>query len=98
MSRRYAHQRVDANHRAVIEALWAAGLWAFSTAGLGGGFTDIITWVRGAFWLLEVKDGSRPPSDRKLSPAEEKFHRQCPGNILVVLGPMDALQKLGVAP
>jgi hypothetical protein len=33
---------------------------------------DLITYHRGMHRLLEVKDGSRPPSGQRLTPAEER--------------------------
>lgn len=42
-------------------------------------------------------DGDKPPSARKLTPDQEKFHRDCPGPIHVVTCLDEALTALGYA-
>ena len=42
-----------------------------------------------------LKDGRRAPSEQKLTPAEEKFHREWPGdNLHIVTGVEEALALL----
>jgi hypothetical protein len=70
--------KVDGNHGAIVEALRKLGIWVRSTAALGDGFPDLLVWFR-QFHLIELKDGAKPPSARKLTPAEELFFASCPG-------------------
>jgi hypothetical protein len=85
--------RRDANEDQVVSALEAAG--AYVKKINDGGTFDLLVWYRGNTLLLECKDGNKPPSARKLTPAEQKFHDQWPGNNLhVVLGPEDAVALL----
>lgn len=46
--------------------------------------------------MLEVKDGSKPPSERKLTPAQVKFHAEWKGWISVVTSVDEALAAVGV--
>lgn len=90
---RYA-RRTDDNHGDLVRALRKCGVWVWSTAGLGGGFPDLLCFARGRFVLLEVKDGAKVPSARALSPAEEAFHASCPGPVHVVTSLDGALSVL----
>lgn len=65
--------KVDSNHGEVMGALRRAGILAHSTAAMGKGFPDILAGFRGVLVLLEVKDGSLPPSARKLTKDEATF-------------------------
>jgi hypothetical protein len=48
------------------------------------------TWPHEAT-LVEVKDGSKPPSERKLTPAQVQFHAIWKGRIVVVTSPEEAV-------
>jgi hypothetical protein len=88
--------RKDANHAEVVAALRAAGVWVCDTAGVGNGFPDLLVWARGRFHLLEVKDGRKPASQRKLTPDEVAWIRNCPGVVHVVCCAEDALRAVGL--
>ncbi len=78
--------KVDANHNEIVQAARAVGCSVWSTAAVGKGFPDLVVACPRTFqnWLIEVKDGSRPPSERKLTPDEQKFHREWVGRKAVV--------------
>lgn len=82
---RYA-KRVDDNHAAVVADFKALIPEAsvFDLSGAGRGITDLIVGLNGFNYLFEIKDGSKPPSARKLTPAQEEFHSGWKGQILVV--------------
>lgn len=50
----------------------------------------------GPHLFLEVKDGSKPPCKRKLTPDEEAFHASWRGHVAVVESVEDALKIVGV--
>jgi hypothetical protein len=88
--------RIDANQPAIVSALRRAGVRVHITSGLGDGFPDLMC-VRGeVLRLLEVKDGAKPPSARKLTPAEAEFHAVFPDHVAVVCSPEEALAAMGV--
>lgn len=68
------HARVDANQGAIVAALRKIGCFVQSIAMVGGGVPDLLCGCRGRWHVLEVKDGSKPPSARALTPAEAKWH------------------------
>lgn len=94
MARRAA--RVDANQTEIVAALRRAGASVKPTHMVGDGFVDIVAGYRGRNLLIEIKDGSKPPSARKLTPDEVRFHDEWRGEVLVVESVEDALAALGI--
>lgn len=66
--------RVDANHGAIRDALRAAGAGVIDGSKFSEGFSDLVCFWRGETILIEVKDGTKPPSARKLKPKQEIVH------------------------
>jgi hypothetical protein len=75
--------RRDDNERDIIKAMRECG--AFVKAVNDEGAFDLLVWYNGHTLLLEVKDGSKPPSARRLTDAEQKFHDEWPGNNLYIV-------------
>lgn len=67
-------RRTDGNHAAILRVMREAGAWVVDTSRVGSGFPDAMVWHRGILSLCEIKDGSLPPSRRKLTLAEQLFH------------------------
>ncbi len=88
--------RVDANQNEIVEGLRGMGASVAVTSTLGKGFVDIVVGHRGRNFLFEIKDGSQPPSKRKLTPAEQEFHDAWRGTIFIVNSLDEALEILGV--
>ena len=66
--------KIDANQTAIVLALRAAGCAVQSLATIGKGCPDILVARGGMNYLIEIKDGNKTPSQRKLTPDEEKWH------------------------
>ena len=77
--------RVDANHGEIVKALRACGCTVLDASGLGGGFPDLVVGCQGRTVLMEVKDGSKVPSARKLTDAQVQMHAAWNGGPLVVV-------------
>lgn len=87
--------RVDANHGAIVKALRAIGAAVADTSKVGNGFPDLVVSMRARNILLEVKDGSKPPSKRKLTPEQERFHASWSGPLEIVTSPAEAVAAIG---
>lgn len=86
--------RRDDNEREIIDALRAAG--AYVKQINDDGTFDLLVWFAGRCLLIEVKDGKKPPSARRLTEAEQKFHDEYPGNNLFIVNSVEeALALLG---
>lgn len=88
--------KVDANQDSVISALRAAGAKVQSLAAIGKGVPDLLCQYQGAFYLIEVKDGRKTPSQRKLTDDQVKWHEEWKSAFLgVVESPDEALKFIG---
>jgi len=63
--------KVDSNQPEIVKALRKIGATVLITSQLKNAF-DILVGYRGKLFIIEIKDGTLPPSKRKLSPGENK--------------------------
>ena len=87
--------RVDANQPQIIQALQQAGATVLMTHMLGQGAPDLAVGYRGVNYWLEVKDGAKAPSKRRLTPDEALWHELWRGEVWVVTSVDEALQVIG---
>jgi hypothetical protein len=73
--------RRDDNEQEIVKALRKAGAHVayLDTPA------DLLVGYRGRTIILEVKDGNKPPSARKLTPNEQKFHDEWTGGALHIV-------------
>ena len=69
-------RRVDATQAAIVDALRKTGWLVYDASRFGGGFPDLVLIKHGRTTFAEVKDGSKPPSAQKLTPAEAELHEE----------------------
>lgn len=88
--------KVDANQDQVVTALRAAGATVQSLASTGVGVPDLLVGFRNATYLLEIKDGKKPPSARELTPDQIEWHMNWRGGPCTVINsPEEALAFSG---
>ena len=83
---------MDRNQAEIVKALRKIGCKVYVSSSFGQGFPDLIVGVPGgerSILLVEVKDGSKPPSARKLTPDQVKFHAEWYGWPLFVVTSVD---------
>lgn len=86
--------RVDDNQGKIVAAMRERGAYV-RIISQGDGIPDLLVGYKGVSILMEVKDGDKPPSARKLTPAEEKFFLEWQGGMLVIVESVeDALEVL----
>lgn len=76
--------KVDGNHSAIIDTLRAAGLSVHDASAVGQGFPDLVCGYGGRTFLVEVKDGAKFPSQRKLTKHQEAFRAAWKGHYMVL--------------
>lgn len=78
--------KIDANQVAIVNALRNIGCSVQSLASVGKGVPDLLVANhKGELFLMEIKDGAKPPSSRKLTPDQVKWHENWNSEIHVVL-------------
>jgi hypothetical protein len=87
--------RVDTNQSAIVEALRGAGATVLHLHTIGKGCPDIAVGIHGRNYLLEIKNGSKSPSKRKLTPDEQKWHEAWRGEVCIVSSEAEALAAIG---
>jgi hypothetical protein len=78
-------RKADSNQSALVKQMRRIpGLTVFHTHTVGNGFVDVVCGFRGKNYLFEIKDPGKPPSQRKLTADEQKFHDEWTGQIAVI--------------
>lgn len=83
--------RVDDNQAAVVAALRKIGASVQSIAVVGQGCPDLLVGLSGVNHVLEVKDGSKYPSQRRLTKHEEHWVTNWRGRVVVVNNAEEAI-------
>ena len=80
----YSVRRIDDNQKQICKAFRDLG-WSYEhTHTIGDGFPDGVAGHKKRNYLIEIKDGSKPKSQKKLTPEEEKFHQAWKGQICII--------------
>ena len=85
---------VDANQPEVVKALRKAGATVLHMHTLGKGAPDLLVGYAGHNIALELKDGSKPPSARKLTEDEQEWHDAWRGQVCTVKSVDEALDAI----
>lgn len=80
--------KVDHTHREIARALVSAGCSVFGTQALGRGVPDLVASRGGFTALVECKTGRG-----KLNAAQERFHAEWQGALIVARSGEEAVQK-----
>ena len=86
--------RTDANQAAIVQALRQAGCTVIDLSAVGGGVPDLLVGVAGQTVLIECKDGSKPPSARRLTPDQQAWHAAWRGGPLAVVCDVDSALRV----
>lgn len=88
--------RTDENHAEIVNALRGIGCSVLDLSAVGKGCPDLLV-TPPTFpscripVFMEIKNGDKVPSARKLTKAQEKFHREWKGWIYTVTSVEEAL-------
>lgn len=87
---------VDRNQSEIVKDLRKLGCTVQHLHMVGAGCPDIAVGWQGKTYLLEIKDGSQPPSKRALTEPEEIWHRDWRGHVATVTNIQEALEAIGI--
>ena len=82
MRRRAA--KIDACQPAIVAAMREAGASVQPLHAVGQGCVDLMVGISGRCYAVEIKDGSKPPSARKLTPAQVEWHAAWRGGVHII--------------
>lgn len=80
---------MDANQADIVDALRAYGCSVTHLHAVGNGCPDLLIGIHGKTGLVEIKDGSKPPSARALTPEQADWHAYWRGAPPVVVTDID---------
>ena len=84
MSPRKYKAKVDANQAEIVAALRKVGATVECLSAVGRGVPDLLVGRNGRNYLVEVKDGNKPPSAQKLTQDQVSWHACWGGQVAVV--------------
>jgi len=89
--------KIDDNQKQVVEALRKIpGVSIALTAAVGKGVPDFVVGYKGVNYWIELKDGDKPPSQRKLTEHEEAWHSKWTGQVSICNNLDDVLNVIGI--
>ena len=68
--------RTDSNQGEIVAVLRDIGACVRDFSAVGGGCPDLAILYRGKTTWIEVKDGEKPPSARRLTPDQRRWHQE----------------------
>ena len=77
-------KRVDANQSEIVKVFRSFGYTVQTLHTVGKGCPDILVGNAGGNFLVEIKDGSKFPSQRKLTPDEKEWHENWRGQVVII--------------
>ena len=87
-------KRTDSNQQEIVAFLRQLGATVTPTHMVSHGFPDVCVGWQGENFLLEIKDGNKPPSARKLTAEELIWHNLWKGQVAIVKDCDEALAVL----
>jgi len=84
--------RTDANQSQIVSQLRQIGATVQSLASIGNGCPDIMVGRQGRNILMELKDGEKVKSQKRLTPEEDIWHQGWKGQVAIVESFDDALK------
>lgn len=81
--------KADANQTEIVAALRTYGCLVQHLHIVGEGVPDLLIGIHKRFGLVEIKDGSKSPSQRKLTPAQIKFWDEWQGFPMALVTDVD---------
>lgn len=76
--------KIDSNQTEIVAAFRKFGCSVLPLHTVGGGCPDICVGLKKKSVLVEIKDGTKPPSARALTKDEQKFHDEWRGSLFIV--------------
>lgn len=87
-------KRVDANQKALVDLWRKMGATVLILSAVGKGCPDVLVGFNGKNALVEIKDGTKAPSQQKLTEWEQQFHDEWEGQVCIVKNVEQAIELI----
>lgn len=87
-------RKIDSNQNEIVSGLRKMGVSVRVISMVGKGLPDILAGVRGQNFLLEIKDGKKSKSRKKLTDDEQLFFDTWKGKVYKIESIDDAIKIL----
>lgn len=87
-------RRTDGNQTEIVETFRALGASVQHLHIVGKGCPDILVGYMGINSLIEIKDGSKPPSKQALTKEEAEWHDSWRGQVAIISTTDQAIEYL----
>ena len=88
--------KTDRNQQEIVKAFRQIGATVQVLSAVGHGCPDILVGWRGRNFLVEVKDGEKPPSARRLTADQAAWHDTWGGQVMVADSIEDAVTRVAL--
>ena len=88
--------RTDANQSRIVQVLRKAGVAVTPLHMVGNGCGDILASFRGIWYVMEIKDGAKIPSKRKLTTDERDWIDAQHAPVHIVTTEAESLAAVGI--
>ena len=86
--------RIDENQPAIVKALRKIGASVTPLHAVGGGVSDLLVSFRQKWFVLEVKNPSKPKSDQELTPDQVRWIGEQKAPVYTVRDELEAIRFL----
>jgi len=86
--------KIDVTQPAIVQTFRQMGARVQVLSFVGKGFPDLLICYRGTLALVEVKDGDKSASRRRLTPDEQAWHDEWEGAPLYIIASVDEAAAL----
>jgi hypothetical protein len=87
-------RRVDSNHSQIISIFRRCGFSVLDLSRVGCGCPDLLVAKAGRLQLVEIKDGAKSASRRKLTPDQVRFHESWRSSLVICNSVEEALMVI----
>lgn len=77
-------KRTDENQKEIVSIFRSLGASVQVLSDLGKGCPDIVIGIFGKNYLVEIKNGKKPPSGQRLTEAEQVFFDSWKGQVCII--------------
>jgi hypothetical protein len=84
-------KRIDENQPEIVKTFRGLGASVLILSAVGKGCPDLALGIFGKNYLIEIKNGNKPPSAQKLTEKEQEFFESWKGQVNIITSKEQAI-------